>query len=83
MKSKMRKTDNQIVWNEHESHGEKYYYGFYKEKKMFLVDVKGSLYLRAQPMKTCLDMFINSYTTPRDAKRGAERFLRRLQEAVK
>jgi hypothetical protein len=38
---------------------------------------------RAQAMLTCFDVFINGYGTMRDAKRGAERFLRRLQEAVK
>ncbi len=71
----MKKEDRQIVWNEHEYHMEKYYYGFYKEKKMFLIDVKCSLYLRAQPMKTCFDIFINSYTTlhsrtPSEARSG-------------
>ncbi len=77
----MKKEDRQIVWEEHEYHGQKYYYGFYKRKKMFLIDVKCSVYLRA--MNTCMDMFINGYGTMRDAKRGAERFLKRLQEAVK
>lgn len=77
----MKKKDRQIVWDEHEYHGQKYYYGFYKRKKMFLIDVKCGVYLRA--MNTCMDMFINGYTTRRDAKRGAERFLRRLQEVVK
>lgn len=79
----MKKEDRQIVWEEHEYHGQKYYYGFYKGKKMFLIDVKCGVYLRAQAMLTCFDVFINGYTTMRDAKRGAERFLRRLQEAVK
>lgn len=77
----MKKEDRQIVWEEYEYHGQKYYYGFYKRKKMFLIDVKCSVYLRA--MNTCMDMFVNGYGTMRDAKRGAERFLRRLQEAVK
>lgn len=77
------KEDRQIEWDEHEYHGEKYYYGFYKRKKMFLIDVKCSVYLTAQAMLTCFDVFINGYGTMRDAKRGAERFLKRLQEAVK
>lgn len=79
----MKKEDMQIKWEELEYHGQKYYYGFYKGKKMFLIDVKCSVYLRAQAMLTCFDVFINGYGTMRGAKRGAERFLRRLQEAVK
>lgn len=77
----MSKEDRQIEWDEHEYYGQKYYYGFYKGKKMFLIDVKCNVYLR--DMNTCGDMFINGYGTMRDAKRGAERFLKRLQEAVK
>lgn len=79
----MKKEDRQIKWDEQKYHGQKYYYGFYKGKKMFLIDVKCSVYLRAQAMITCYDIFVNGYGTMRDAKRGAERFLRRLQEAVK
>lgn len=77
----MKEEDRQIEWDEHEYHGQKYYYGFYKRKKMFLIDVRCGVYMRA--MDTCMDMFINGYGTMRDAKRGAERFLKRLQEAVK
>ena len=44
----MKKKDRQIVWDEHEYHGQKYYYGFYKRKKMFLIDVKCGVYLRAK-----------------------------------
>ena len=80
----MKKKDRQIKWEELEYHGQKYYYGFYKGKRIFLINVKCSVYLRAQAMIACYDdMFVNGYTTMRDAKRGAERFLRRLQEAVK
>lgn len=75
------KENKQIEWEEHEWHGQKYYYGFYKRKKMFLINVKCGVYLGA--VNTCKDMFVNEYTTARDAKRGAERFLKRLQEAVK
>lgn len=42
------------------------------------------MYLRAQVMIARYgDMFVHGYTTMRDAKRGAERFLKRLQETVK
>lgn len=77
----MSKEDRQIVWDEHEYHGQKYYYGFYKRKKMFLISVKCGLYMRG--MATLLDVPINYYTTAKSAKRGAARFLKRLQEAVK
>ena len=77
------KEDRQIKWEELEYHGQKYYYGFYKGKRIFLINVKCNVFLRAQAMITCYDMFVNGYGTMRDAKRGAERFLRRLQEAVK
>ena len=30
---KMKKEDMQIEWEEHEYHGQKYYYGFYKRKE--------------------------------------------------
>ena len=77
----MKKEDRQIVWDEHEYHGQKYYYGYFNGKKIFLVNTNCGVYLRA--MNTCMDMFVNEYGTMRDAKRGAERFLKRLQEAVK
>ena len=77
----MNKEDRQIVWEEHEFFGNKYYCGFFKRKKMFLITVKCGLYMRG--MSTLLDVPINYYTTAKSAKRGAERFLRRLQEAVK
>ena len=80
----MKKEDRQIKWEELEYHGQKYYYGFYKGKRIFLINVNCSVYLRAQAMIARYgDMFISGYTTMRDAKRGAERFLKRLQEAVK
>lgn len=79
----MSKEDRQIKWEELEYHGQKYYYGFYKGKGIFLINAKCGVFLRAQAMITCYDMFVNGYGTMRDAKRGAERFLRRLQEAVK
>lgn len=77
------KEDRQIEWKEHKSQtsGRIDFYGFYKKKKLFLISEELNLYLVG--MGFLLDAFLNSYESVNGAKRGAERFLRRLQEAVK
>ena len=72
----MKKEDRQIVWNDN--------IGFYNGKKLFSILVfplNGEILL-------CLSLYdlpikIRLYSTVKAAKRGAERFLKRLQEAVK
>lgn len=79
----MKKEDRQIEWKEHESQisGRIDVFGFYKRKKLFLISEELSLYL----IGTGFDLaaFLKSYKNLSRAKRGAERFLKRLQEAVK
>lgn len=69
----MKKEDRQIVWHRRN--------GYYKNQILFFVieDEKFYLYLLANGR----EVEIMDYTTLKDAKRGAERFLKRLQEAVK
>ena len=69
----MKKEDRQIVWKERN--------GYYKNQMLFFV-IRGKkfhLYLLANGREVA----VMDYTTLKAAKRGAERFLRRLQEAVK
>ena len=63
----------QIVWDE--------YNGFYRNQCLFFVlkEAMFRLYFSTNGPK----MILNDYSTFKDAKRGAERFLKRLQEAVK
>lgn len=79
----MKKEDRQIVWKEHKSQtsGRIDFCGFYKQKKLFLISEELNLYL----VGTGFDLaaFLKSYESLSRAKRGAERFLKRLQEAVK
>lgn len=72
----MEKEDRQIMWEDN--------IGFYNGKKLFSIlvfpldaDILLCLNLYDLPIK------IRLYSTVKSAKRGAERFLRRLQEAVK
>lgn len=70
----MNKTNRQIVWIENK--------GYYKKRFLFFIIVGGEkfhLYLFANKREVAL----MDYSTFKDAKRGAERFLKRLQEAVK
>ena len=72
----MNKEDRQITWDDN--------IGIYNGKKLFSIMVfplDGEILL-------CLNLYdlpikIRFYATIKSAKRGAERFLRRLQEAVK
>lgn len=70
----MKKEDRQIVWHKRN--------GYYKNQMLFFViigDKKFYLYLLANGREVA----IMDYATLKSAKRGAERFLKRLQEAVK
>lgn len=68
------KEDRQIEWDSR--------YGYYKNQLLFFIATgsdKFYLYFLANGR----EVMIMDYTTLTSAKRGAERFLRRLQEAVK
>lgn len=68
------KEDRQIVWHERN--------GYYKKRFLFFIIVgeeKFHLYLFANKREVAL----MDYSTFKSAKRGAERFLKRLQAAVK
>ena len=72
----MKKGGRQITWNDN--------IGIYNGKKLFSILVfplDGEILL-------CLNLYdlpikIRLYSTVKSAKRGADRFLKRLQEAVK
>lgn len=68
----MNKTNRQIEWN-----GNK---GFYNGKELF------SIWFAPSKRRIILhfeEIYTKTYSTVKEAKRGAERFLKRLQEAVK
>lgn len=71
--SRENKETRQIVWVEDN--------GFYRNQCLFFVlkEAMFRLYFSTNGTK----MILNDYSTLKDAKRGAERFLRRLQEVVK
>ena len=76
----MSKEDRQIVWIKHiaRNSGRSYFYGYYEGKKLFFISEERCLFL-----VIFSDMFVKPYETISGAKRGAARFLRRFQEAVK
>ena len=72
----MKKEDRQIEWNND--------VGIYNGKKLFSILVFPS----DADILLCLNLYdlpikIRLYSTVKSAKRGAERFLKRIQEAVK
>lgn len=70
----MKKEDRQIKWDSH--------YGYYKNQLLFfIVEGRDKFYLYFFANRR--EVMAMGYTTLKSAKRGAERFLRRLQEAVK
>lgn len=75
----MKKEDRQIVWKLDWL----CYAGFYKEYKIFECFEWEKSQWEVNLILGKFKTKIGTYTTMRDAKRGAERFLRRLQEAVK
>ena len=68
----MNKTNRQIEWG-----GNK---GFYNGKELFSIWVATS---KRRIILHFEDIYTKTYSTVKSAKRGAERFLKRLQEAVK
>ena len=68
------KEDRQIVWDSR--------YGYYKNQDLFFI-VKGRDKFYLYFFANGREAMIMDYTTVKSAKRGAERFLSRLQEAVK
>ena len=74
MKNEESKKDRQIEWHSLN--------GFYKKRLLFFVIIgekKFHLYLFVDGR----EVLMMSYSTLRNAKRSAERVLKRLQEAVK
>ena len=70
----MKKEDRQIEWEER--------YGYYKNQLLFFI-TKGSDKFYLYFLANGREVMIMDYTTVKSAKLGAERFLKRLQEAVK
>ena len=68
----MKKEDRQIVWD-----GNK---GFYHGKELFSIWFAPS---EQRIILLFLEVYTKTYTTVKSAKRGAERFLKRLQEEVR
>ena len=74
--------NNQIIWKEfhHSFYQTKFYHGFYNGEFLFYIDIDKCLFMRG--MYTYIDLHLNSYKTIKSAKRGAERFLKRLQDKI-
>lgn len=75
----MKKEDRQIEWKLDWL----CYAGFYKGYKVFECFEWGKSQWEVKLILGGFKTRIGTYTTMRDAKRGAERFLKRLQEVVK
>lgn len=75
----MKKEDRQIIWKLDWL----CYAGFYKEYKIFECFEWGKSQWEVNLILGGFKTKIGTYTTYKSAKRGAERFLKRLQEAVK
>lgn len=75
----MSKEDRQIVWKADVCS----IAGYYKENLMFSLWHATNYKVYAQFPHSVDFLKIGEYTTLSTAKRGVERFLRRLQEAVK
>ena len=82
----MKKEDRQIEWIKPEHHTF-LVEGYYKGKN--IIDLRKNeygewgMYLVLNQVRKYFYHCIGIYKTLNDAKRGAERFLKRLQEAVK
>ena len=70
----MSKVDRPIEWDSR--------YGYYKNQNLFFI-VKGRDKFYLYFLANGIEVMAMDYTTLKSAKRGAERFLKRLQEAVK
>lgn len=76
---KMKKQDRQIVWEKNGISQD----GYYKQALLFDLNFPDKVELRFFFPGCDIASAITEYTTVKSAKRGAERFLRRLQEVVK
>ena len=74
----MKKEGRQIKW-EKNGFSQK---GYYKQALLFDLIFLNGVELRFFFPGSDIASYITEYTTVKSAKRGAERFLRRLQEAV-
>lgn len=70
----MKKEDRQIKWDS--------FYGYYKNQLLFFI-AEGSHKFYLYFLANGREVMAMDYTTRKSAKRGAERFLRRLQKVVK
>ena len=72
--SRENKKTRQIVWVENK--------GYYKKQNLFFVVLTANMF-RLYFLANGREVIVTDYSTFKDAKRGAERFLKRLQEVVK
>lgn len=70
----MKKEDRQIVWVENK--------GYYRKQFLFFVVPTANMF-HLYFLANGREVIVTDYSAFKDAKRGAERFLRRLQEVVK
>lgn len=70
----MKKEDRQIVWIENK--------GYYKKQNLFFVVLAANMF-HLYFLANGREVIVTDYSAFKDAKRGAERFLKRLQEVVK
>lgn len=80
----MKKEDRQIVWKAKKNKVTALmsYYGFYNGKEIFVIEEDIMFHLIGMGILSDIP-YVDVFFTLESAKRGAERFLRRLQEAVK
>ena len=78
------KQGRQIEWKAKKDKGTALmsYYGFYNGKKLFVIEEDIMFHLVGMGILSDIP-YIDAFFTLKSAKRYAERFLRRLQEAVK
>lgn len=75
----MKKEDRQIVWKKNGISQD----GYYKKILLFDLNFADKVELRFFFPGSDIVSYITEYKSVKSAKCGAERFLRRLQEAVK
>ena len=80
----MNKTNRQIEWvaKKDKRTALMSYYGFYNGKKLFVIEEDIMFHLIGMGILSDIP-YVDAFFTLESAKRGAERFLKHLQEAVK